>query len=109
MEIKRSYISKGIVYGNCWGGGNVGYASKKLFSHSKQELLELAKEKLEDGSLDSGFGFESLKGALLDIVTIETVEINERLFTHEESEIIFIGNLTADEEQFLENTYISGQ
>lgn len=101
---KVSFISSGFVYGKYWGGGAGAYPAKKLQATTKKELLDKANDGLS-GSLDSGMGFEKqLLGAILKIVTVTTVEINDKLFTNEESEIKFIGKLNKDQKAFLEGT-----
>lgn len=104
METKIHYSYSGIVYGNCWGGGKCGYSSiKESGFNSIEELLLSAEKHLEDGSLDSGMGFESLIGALLIIDTIKEVVINEEVFCNVSTTDTFIGNLTEEQEDFLYN------
>jgi hypothetical protein len=95
------YTSTGLVLGNCWGGGKVIYRSKPLSSNNKNELLEKAKQGIVDGSLDSGFGFESLQGAVLDIVETETIIKNGKDYSHNESELELIGDLNEEEQESL--------
>ena len=59
---------------------------------------------LLDGSLDGGMGFDGLIGAMLEITTITTFIVNDKSFRNEEREDVFIGNLTAEQVQFLEET-----
>jgi hypothetical protein len=99
MTTKFSAI--GIVLGNTWGGGSGGYSTVVIEADTKEELLEIANKKLNDGSLDAGMGFESLIGAKLMIKKSETIEIDGKLFTHTESEIELIGNLTDEQADFL--------
>lgn len=101
MEKRVSYKSTGYVLGNYWGGGTGAYPSKVLTADSKEELLEKAKKSLSDGSLDSGMGYESLIGAVLNIVQTTTVEIDGKDFHNEETHVEIIGELSDDEEEFL--------
>lgn len=94
------YKSRGLVYGNYWGGGKGAYKARYLEADTKEELIEEANKGL-DGSLDSGMGYESLIGAMLEICKITTIEIDGREFINEEYEIESVGNLTEDEEEFL--------
>ena len=102
--MKVSYSSKGLVYGNFWGGGAGAYEARRLNAPSEEELLKEANAGL-DGSLDGGMGFESLKGALLAITKITTTIIENKGFINKETEIRFIGNLTEEEQDFLTDIY----
>ena len=78
MKKEIEYKITGLVYGNLWGGGMGAYNSKVLEGNDYKKLIKKANEMLNDGSLDSGMCFDSLKGALLVIETIETIEISNR-------------------------------
>ena len=97
---KVEYKSTGLVYGNCWGGGRGAYKARCLKADTKEKLIEEAKRGL-DGSLDSGMGYESLIGAMLEICKITIIEIDGREFVNKEYDIETVGNLTEDEEEFL--------
>ena len=97
---KVKWISTGLVYGNYWGGGKGAYAATKLKANTKEELLKQANEGL-DGSLDSGMGYESLIGAILDITKITIIDIDGREFVNKEYETEFVGDLTEEDEDFL--------
>lgn len=94
------FESEGFVYGNLWGGGEGAYPARKLQANKKADLIKQANEGL-GGSLDSGMGYESLMGAILEIKTITTVDIKGKPFTNEETDIEFIGELTPKQEEFL--------
>lgn len=96
------YIARGLVLGNYWGGGTGSYPSVKLENDDKDKLLEEANKKLEDGSLDSGMGYESLIGALLNIEEIDTKVIDGKEYTRSEFSIESIGILTQEQFDFLE-------
>ncbi|MBW1973787.1 MAG: hypothetical protein JRI44_13275 [Deltaproteobacteria bacterium] len=96
----KKYQSTGVVYGKLWGGGFGGYPARKLESKTKTGLIKKA-EKMLDGSLDSGMGFEYLKGALLSIEEIETIRKNEKDYQRSEFESCFIGELDEEEQDFL--------
>jgi hypothetical protein len=97
----QTYKSTGIVLGNYWGGGAGSYQARKFEADTKEELLKQANKALKDGSLDSGMGYESLIGALIEIEMIETVLIDGKEYSRSEFESTFIGNLTGDQEDFL--------
>lgn len=99
----KTYRSEGLVYGKLWGGGEGAYPARKLERMNRDTLLAKAKEMLEDGSLDSGMGYEYLIGALLVIEEIETITVNELDYQRSEYEYIFLGHLTEDQRQFLED------
>lgn len=104
----NKYSSKGFVWGNCWDGSQGGYRAEILTNfNSKEELLKIANEMLNDGSLDNGMGYESLTGALLEITETDTREIDGKDFTHEETEFIVIGELNSENEAFLTEAFYS--
>lgn len=96
-----TYKATGIVLGNCWGGGVCGYAAREINANSLRELREEIEEQLENGSLDSGMGFESLIGAIMTIDTIDSREIDSKLFVaHDYKDEIF-GDVTPEQEKVL--------
>lgn len=99
------YITKGFVLGNCWGGSTGSYPIVKLQNVNKDLLLEEAKKKLEDGSLDSGMGYESLIGAILDIEEIDTKTIDDKKYSRSIFIIEFIGNLNEEQRAFLQEQF----
>lgn len=105
MEKQVEFKSQGTVLGNYWGGGQGSYSAKHFFASSKEELIELNKKALADGSLDSGMGYESLIGARLVITRVTTVIIEEKLYTNSEIEIEFIGELDDNQMNFLDGLY----
>jgi len=107
MDFQVRFEAKGIVLGNYWLGGKGGYAAKRINANTLEELLTIATKMLDDGSLDSGMGYESLIGALLEVSTITTVLINDKEFINTETEIHFIGDLSEEESEFLENAWYS--
>ena len=104
MTTTEKFESRGLVLGNLFMGGEGAYKAKTLKANTKAELIKQATEMLNDGSLDGGMGFDGLIGAMLEIKTIETVEVNGKLFTHEEVEDEFIGDLSEAQQDFLSET-----
>jgi hypothetical protein len=104
MKTSFSYESKGVVLGNYWGGGQGSYPCIKLGSDiSEEDLLNQNIKALNDGSLDSEMGFESLIGALINIETIRAIEIEDRIYRNSEFNEHLIGNLNDEQEEFLFN------
>jgi hypothetical protein len=58
-----------------------------------------------DGRLDSGMGFESLIGAMLEINEVTTIIIKGKIFKNEKFEHVFIGKLTEKQKDFLFNNF----
>lgn len=106
-ETKKYYVINGIILGEFWGGGSGSYPSRKITGDNMEELINKAIEMLNNGSLDSGMGFERLKGALLNIETVTVLTIDEKEFTNKENEDLLIGELTEDEIDFLYETIFS--
>ncbi|MCK9429615.1 MAG: hypothetical protein M0R17_06385 [Candidatus Omnitrophica bacterium] len=104
MKTKKKFESTGLVYGNYWGGGKGSYPARKLYAKTKSDIIEQAEKGL-DGSLDSGMGYESLIGALLIITEITTINVKGKNYVHKEDDIIFIGDLSENEQNFLIEQY----
>jgi hypothetical protein len=102
MEKKKSYKATGFVLGNYWGGGTGAYPTIKFEADTKEELMEKAKVALDDGSIDSGMGYESLIGAILDITEITSVEIEGETFINKKYIFDTVGELTNEEYEFLQ-------
>ena len=101
MERQIKFSAKGYVLGNYWGGGKGSYPTIRFTANTKEELLEKANKALLDGSLDSGMGYQSLIGAVLEIKKTTKVEIDGHDFFNEEIEEELIGNLKEEESDFL--------
>lgn len=101
----KTYFLSGVVLGKTWGGGFGAYKSHELQAQTKKELINQAKKDLKSGVLDSGMGFEYLKGARLDIQEIETVKIKDKEYQRAEHMTELIGDLTEKEQDFLLSGY----
>jgi hypothetical protein len=103
FNMSKEYIAKGFVLGKIWGGGFGAYPSRELKAKTMNGLLREASKELKSGGLDSGMGFEYLKGAFLDIEIIETINIKGRNFRNSEYTSEIIGKLTNKEADLLED------
>ncbi len=101
MKTTKYYKIKGFVYGNYWGGGKGSYRSESYQGDNLDKLMKEIKGDLKTGVLDSGMGYESLIGAILEIETIETIKHNGKEYSNSEFEIEFMGDLTLEEEESL--------
>ena len=104
MEKKKSYKATGFVLGNLWGGGQGAYPTIELEADTKESLMEKAKVALDDGSIDSGMGFESLVGAVLDITESTMVEIEDEIYINEKYIFDTVGELTDEQYEWLQNS-----
>ena len=98
----KTYKIEGFVLGNYWGGGYGSYPSVTLKNNNLKKLMKEANEGLKEGWLDSGMGFDGLKGAIIEVFTTDTIKKNGKEYFNTESEIEFIGDLTLEKENFLE-------
>lgn len=106
VEDEGSFITvSGFVYGNYWGGGEGAYAATIMESKTYEEAIEKANKALADGSLDSGMGFESLIGAALRVTTTTFIIFNKKRYSHNDTKLVFIGNLTPKQKHFLRNIF----
>jgi hypothetical protein len=97
----KKYIANGFVLGKLWGGGFGAYKSREVRAKTKTELLKKALQDLKTGVLDSGMGFEFLKGAILNIKEVESIILKGKKYQRADYIIEFIGNLTEKEQDFL--------
>ena len=105
---KVKFTATGNVLGNQWGSGKGGYHITQITADTESKLIEIAKEKLKDGSLDAGAGFENLIGAMLIISKVTTVEIDGDIFTNKKVvQSTYIGALTKKEKEFLMPEYFN--
>ena len=106
MEKQIKFTAKGYVLGNYWGGGQGAYPTIRFTANTREELLEQANKALRDGSLDSGMGYESLIGAVLEIKQTTKVEIDGHDFFNHEVEEEIIGDLSEEQYHFLSGCLI---
>ena len=99
--MQKKYIARGLVWGNYWGSGRGGYKSETIEAKTMETLLKKANKMLADGSLDSGMGYESLVGAMLEIEEIETIKKADKEYQRSEYLLETIGELNEKEEEFL--------
>ena len=100
---KQRFEATGFVLGFLWLGDLGAYPAKKVKTDTREKLLDVVTDMLADGSLDSGMGFNGLKGALIDIKTIETLTIKGKEYENENTETVFLGELEPEEIELLEN------
>lgn len=93
MKIEFHYRAKGYVEGFGWGGGKVSCSANNVSADTKEDLYRKIREGIENGSLDSGFGFETLTGAVMEITTVRMVEIDGRTYHNEEIEMVAFGKI----------------
>jgi hypothetical protein len=103
--METTYKASGYVLGNHWGGGEGAYPTIRLEADTFAEVLAKCNNALEDGSLDSGMGFERLIGAIINVTTITTIVFEDKDFINKEVESHFIGELTEEQEEFLTIIY----
>ena len=93
----KTYTAKGTVWGHLWGGGKGGYASEIVTGKTRNEVIKKATSMLNDGSLDSGMGYESLYGAYLTLTIKDHKTIGKKDFIHTDHEDVIIGKLSDEE------------
>ena len=95
----KRYKAKGWVLGNLWGGGEGAYPTEVVEANTREELIAEASKMLNDGTLDSGMGFDGLVGAVMEVEEIETITVKGKNYTNSEYDTEIIGTLTDDQEQ----------
>ena len=103
IPITETFSSQGYVLGNYWGGGKGSFSAKKLVAYCSEEaLLADAEKMLKDGSLDAGMGYESLIGARIEVTHKKTMVIDGEVWVYERSVGHFVGDLTEEQQDFLD-------
>jgi hypothetical protein len=100
-ERSERYVVSGVVLGHMWGGGVGSYPAKNYRGSSLSQIEEAILQSLKDGSLDSGMGFQSLKGALMSIAKIETLLIGGKEYESTEHSEKIYGDLSTEEIQWM--------
>jgi len=85
MKTKTRYILRGAVKGNLWGGGQGWYPANSVVNSTLEEVKSEARARLDDDSLDSGMGFESLASAIFTITKETTKIINKKEYINNEN------------------------
>ena len=99
---KITWMSTGLVFGELWGGGKGAYPARAFSAKSLKELVKLNMDALNDGSLDSGMGYQKLIGARLLISKDEEIIVNGKSFINlGVPRVKYIGELTSTQKHFL--------
>ena len=102
MKTFKAYRLQGHVLGKTWGGGFATYPSKEVYGTSLDAAMAEARKLLASGGLDSGMGFEYLKGALLFVTETEYITIKGKTYNREEEQYAeVIGELTEEEQDLI--------
>lgn len=80
MTETKFYNITGYVLGKCWGDGIGAYKSRQYTGDCLQELKEQVNKDFKSGALDSGFGFEKLLAAIVDVETISSIEVDGKVY-----------------------------
>ena len=104
-ETTEVWSAAGLVYGRDWGFNYGAYPSISFQNDSYENLITEANKDLADGSIDSGMGFESIKGVLLEITCTTSIELEENIFVNDAVTTEFIGDLTEEQQEFLEDCW----
>ncbi len=104
MEKKVKWFAKGYCYGNYWGGGKGAYKTIMFTGDSEESLKEKITKAIDDGSIDSGMGYESLIGAIMEIKRHTTIDIDGEEYTNTHTDIQMFGDLSEDVQEFLTRT-----
>jgi hypothetical protein len=103
MDKKVRYSAKGVVYGYTWGGGEGSYPSKTIEADTLEDLNLQIENGIFDKSLDSGMGYETIAGAIVDITIFTTIVIDGDIYTNKKYDTLyFTKQLTKKQEEFLQ-------
>jgi len=88
-KIKYKYVASGYVLGKLWGGGSGYYPARKYEGSSLSKIKTKIRKDFKSGGLDSGMGFESLTGALMNIQVISSRQIGKTIYKNNDRVIKF--------------------
>ena len=97
----KTYKTSGLVYGLTWGFCNVAYPAEEGYYYNYKKLKEDIEKGIKDGSLDSGMGYQSLKGALIIVETIKTLPFKGAIYSNSTFKRVYFGELSHKEKCFL--------
>ena len=97
------YDISGYVYGRTWEFTKGFYLSRKYHGRDLDMLKTIIEQDFKDGSLDSGYGFESLIGAVLYVTSIDTRIIDDKEFHNTQVSSYTIGELPDNYEEIIEH------
>lgn len=100
-ELGSTFTAKGLVYGNYWGGGEGAYPTIKFRAETLPKLEKAVQEAFEDGGIDSGMGYQSLIGAVLEVTEERTIEYKGLEYVSLEYTEMTIGDLTEEQVNFI--------
>jgi len=76
QNIKTRYYTKGLVYGYDWYNNKVACHVLRFDAPTYEELITEINKRFKDGSLEQGFGLQSLTGYEMEIYVISTVTVD---------------------------------
>lgn len=104
--MKKIYKAKGLVHGKYWGGGEGSFEAENYEAKTKNKLDKMINKGVEEGTIDSGMGYEKVLGALMVIETIETINKEGKEYKRSEFDDQFYGDLDKKQQNFLLNNII---
>lgn len=87
------YQAFGNVIGLTWDFTEGAYEARRYTAKTREELMQQIKKDFESGALDSGFGFQKLIGAEMQITKSSILRINGLYYEAEDDEIVELGNI----------------
>lgn len=97
----KQFIITGTVLGNLWMGGKGAYPMQSISAPTRKKAVKMATQRLEMSKLTGTGDFDGEIGAKLNIKCITTRIIDGKFFTHEATEVEFIGEMDEDEVEHL--------
>jgi len=95
------YKAKGIVLGENKGGAIGAYYSKEVIADSLEELYKKIDEGIKDGSLDGGFPFCKLMGAMMIIQKIQILNDDNQTYKILSTKKYYTKGLTHSEKLYM--------
>ena len=97
------FQAKGLACGTTWDGDEIIYPTIDYRSRSLEDLEDQINKGIEDGSIDSGMGFQKIIGALMTVTTISTVILDGKYYTNSEDQVRAYGDLTVPHIKWMED------
>lgn len=112
LKETQTFKATGIVLGNLWMGGTGSYPAKPLEGYSRENIIDQVKTLLDRTSpatLTGTGDFDGEIGVILNIETTTHIEYNGKDFYAKESEILTIGDLTDEQDEYLSDRAYYGE
>ena len=105
VSLGKTYSARGNVIGYPWGSNDLYfYESKDINKQkSKKDIYKKISEGIKDGSLHSGFGFESIKFAEMKIEEEHKIKYKNKIYSSKKCELKYFDRNGIIDKEIIDN------